>query len=230
MGQMIRQIGPNTTRYYWYPGDKKEWLRALVAVVSGGAVLGLGYFFTRSWLAATVLGLSVAAGVAGFNFGRRDLAAADELNARTPRREVASAAGRAAWRGLVQGGVVGFAALVIVHLPATGVVADWLLPLVPGVAFGLARQAALVARRLSHESTKATQLVGPDATRRLSEDGADPVTPLDRQPSGVRADAGPGDRHGSGVRADDATRRIDPDETLSHSGPLSQPTEDVRRS
>src|SRR4051812_5314308 len=133
MGQMIRQIGPNTTRYYWYPGDKKEWLRALIAVGAGGAVLGLTYFFSRSWLASTTLGLAVAAGVAGFNFGRRDLTAFDALNARTPRREVAGAAGRAAWRGLVQGVVVAFSALVIVHLPATGFVADWLLPLGPGV-------------------------------------------------------------------------------------------------
>src|SRR3954447_25319602 len=99
MGQMIRQIGPNTTRYYWYPGDKKEWLRALVAAVAGGATLGLVYFFSRSWLASTVLGLSVAAGVAGFNFGRRDLSATDALDARTPRREVASAGARASWRG-----------------------------------------------------------------------------------------------------------------------------------
>ncbi|WP_433084345.1 hypothetical protein ACQP1P_07390 [Dactylosporangium sp. CA-052675] len=167
MGQMIRQVGPNTTRYYWYPGDKKEWLRALVAVGSGGAVLGLSYFLTRSWLTSTVLGLSVASGVAGFNFGRRDLAAADGLDARTPRREAASAAGRAAWRGFAQGAVIAFAALIIEHLPAAGVFADWLLPLAPGVAFGLAWQAALMAGRLGHESSKVTEFVGASATRRI---------------------------------------------------------------
>ncbi|GAA3300981.1 hypothetical protein Dvina_08490 [Dactylosporangium vinaceum] len=170
MGQMIRQIGPNTTRYYWYPGDKKEWLRALVAIGAGGAVLGLTYFLSRNWLISTTLGLSVAAGVAGFNFGRRDLAAADTLNARTPRRDVAGATGRAAWRGLAQGFVVAFSALVVVHLSADGFVADWLLPLAPGIAFGLAWQASLIAGRLSHESTKVTEFVGPDASRRADDD------------------------------------------------------------
>jgi hypothetical protein len=187
MGQVIRQISPNTTRYYWYPGDKKEWLRALVAVLAGGGVLGLAYFITRSWLTATVLGLSTATGIAGFNLGRRDLAAADALSARTPRREAATATGRAAWRGFAEGAAAAFAALIVVHLPARGVVADWLLPVVPAVAAGLARQAALLTARLSRQSERASEFAGPDATRRL----ADPDS----------SSAGP-----------DATRRIsDPD-------------------
>ncbi|MFG2036847.1 hypothetical protein [Dactylosporangium sp. NPDC048998] len=173
MGQMIRQTGPNTTRYYWYPGDKKEWLRALVALVAGGAVLGLAYWLTRSWLTATVLGLSTACGIAGFNLGRRDLNAADALNARTPRREVTSAAGRAAWRGLVEGSAAAFAALIIVQLPATGLVADWLLPLVPAVVGGMSRQAALLAGRLSHASEPASEFAGPDATRRIPDADTD---------------------------------------------------------
>lgn len=166
MGQVIRQISPNTTRYYWYPGDKKEWLRALVAVASGGAVLGLTYLLTRSTLTATVLGLSVASGIAGFNLGRRDLNAAEALNARTPRREAVTAAGRATWRGLVQGCAAAFAALIIVHLPARGLVADWLLPAVPAVAGALSRQAALLAARLSHESEPASTLTDPATARR----------------------------------------------------------------
>ncbi|GAA2380732.1 hypothetical protein [Dactylosporangium salmoneum] len=170
MGQMTRQIGPNTTRYYWYPGDKKEWLRALLAVVAGGAVLGLSYLLLRSWLVSTVLGLSAASGVFGFNLGRRDLAAAEALNARTPRREAASAAGRGAWRGFAEGAAAAFAALIIVHLPATGVVADWLLPLVPAVVGGIARQAALLTVRLSHQSERASEFAGPDAARRNAED------------------------------------------------------------
>ncbi|MEV6931140.1 hypothetical protein AB0M46_42535 [Dactylosporangium sp. NPDC051485] len=173
MGQMIRQIGPNTTRYYWYPGDKKEWLRALLAVVAGGAVLGLSYLFLRSWLVSTVLGLSAASGVFGFNLGRRDLAAAEALNARTPRREAASAAGRATWRGLAEGAAAAFAALIIVHLPATGVVADWLLPLVPAMVGGLSRQAGLLTVRLSHQSERASEFAGPDAARRDPEERRD---------------------------------------------------------
>jgi hypothetical protein len=170
MGQMIRQIGPNTTRYYWYPGDKKQWLRALVALVSGGAVLGLAYFFTRSWLTATVLGMSAAAGVFGYNLGRRDLEATDTLNERTPRRDAVSAAGRAAWRGVASGAAAAFAALVIVRLPATGFFADWVLPLVPAVVGGLSRQAALLTVRLSRQSQKASEFAGPEATRRITTD------------------------------------------------------------
>lgn len=174
MGQMIRQIGPNTTRYYWYPGDRREWLRALVAALVGGAVLGLAYAFTRSWLVATVLGLSAAAGLFGFNLGKRDITATDALDARTPRREAASAAGRAAWRGFAEGAAAAFAGLIIVHLPATGVLADWVLPLVPAVVGGLARQAALVTVRLSHQSESASTFAGPDATRRMTDEELDP--------------------------------------------------------
>lgn len=177
MGQMIRQLGPNSTRYYWYPGDKKEWLRALVATVAGGATLGVAYFFTRSWLTSTVLGLSVAAAFAGYNLGRRDLTAADALNVRTPRREAASAAARATWRGFAEGAGAAFAALIIVHLPAQGFFADWLLPLVPAVVGGLARQTALITQRLSHESQNASDFAGPDATRRIDPDDAPVPSP-----------------------------------------------------
>jgi hypothetical protein len=173
MGQMIRQIGPNTTRYYWYPGDRKQWLRALLALASGGAVLGLAYFFTRSWLTAATLGLSTAAGVFGYNLGRRDLEATDALDADTPRREAASAAGRAAWRGFAEGAAAAFAALIIVQLPASGFFADWVLPLVPAVVGGLARQAALLTTRLGHQSRKASEFAGPEATRRIPAEDPD---------------------------------------------------------
>jgi hypothetical protein len=156
MGQMIRQVSPNITRYYWYPGDKKEWLRALLAFGAGGAVFGLSYLLTKSLLAATVLGLAAAAGIAGFNLGRRDLRAVETLNGQVTRREVVAASGRSGWRGLVEGGAAAFAALVIVHLSARGFVADWLLPVVPGVVGALARQAGLLSGRLIHESVPAS--------------------------------------------------------------------------
>ncbi|WP_432836198.1 hypothetical protein [Dactylosporangium sp. CA-092794] len=169
MGQMIRQISPNTTRYYWYPGDKKEWLRALLAAVTGGAVFGLACLLTRNSLPAAVLGLSAASGVYGFNLGRRDLTAVEALDARTSRREAVGAAGRSAWRGFAEGAAAACAALIIVHLPARGLVADWLLPLVPAVVLGVSRQAAMLAARLTHRSDAASVFVGPDATRRDPE-------------------------------------------------------------
>ena len=169
MGQMIRQISPNTTRYYWYPGDKKAWLRALVAAASGGAVLGLTYAFTHSMLASMVLGLSVASGILAYNLGRRDLQSADALTAATPRRDIVSAGGRATWRGFAEGAAAALAALVIAGLAPGGFWVDWVLPLVPAVVGGLSRQAALMTERLTHRSEPATTFMGPAATRRAPD-------------------------------------------------------------
>ncbi|MET7425798.1 hypothetical protein [Dactylosporangium sp. NPDC005555] len=159
MGQIIRQISPNTTRYYWYPGDKKEWLRALFACGAGCAVFGLTFLLTRSVVAAAVLGLSTSVGCVCFNLGRRDTRALDGLdNATITRRAAVSASGRAAWRGLVEGVAVALAVLVVAQLPTRGFVVDWLLPLVPALAAGIARQGGLLSARLTHESAKASTL------------------------------------------------------------------------
>src|SRR4051794_2111539 len=139
MGQMIRQISPNTTRYYWYPGDRKAWLRALVAAVSGGAVLGLTYLLTHNTLAAMVLGLSVAAGLSAHNLGRPHPQAADPLSPSPPRRDIVSTGGRAAWRGFAEGTAAALAALIIAGLAPAGFWADWVLPLVPAVIGGVSR-------------------------------------------------------------------------------------------
>ena len=55
MGHYSRQVSANTTRYYWYPGDKREWYRALVAV--GVGILGYAVVvaFTGSMLAASLV-------------------------------------------------------------------------------------------------------------------------------------------------------------------------------
>lgn len=172
MGQIIRQISPNTTRYYWYPGDKTEWLRALVACGAGCAVFGLAFLLTRSTVAATVLGLSTAAGCACFNLGRRDTRALDAIDTATiTRRATVAASGRATWRGLVEGVVVALAVLVVAQLPTRGFVVDWLLPLVPALAAGVARQGGLLSARLTHESAKASTL-RPVLNRNALAEGA----------------------------------------------------------
>ncbi|OLB76211.1 MAG: hypothetical protein AUI14_19360, partial [Actinobacteria bacterium 13_2_20CM_2_71_6] len=106
MGQIVKQVSENTTRYYWYPGDKREWVRAGVAVGSGLAVCGLLLWFTREVLASVTLGVSITAALAGLNFGRRDFRAAHgfpELTGKAARRAAVVHGGRAAWRGLVEG-------------------------------------------------------------------------------------------------------------------------------
>ncbi|GAA1544978.1 hypothetical protein GCM10009827_076170 [Dactylosporangium maewongense] len=169
MGHIIRQLTPNTTRYYWYPGDKKEWLRALVACGAGGAVFGLTVLLTRSVVAATVLGVSTSVGCACFNLGRRDTRALDGLDTATiTRREAVAASGRGAWRGMVEGVAVALAVLLVAYLPARGLLADWLLPLVPALAAGIARQGGLLSARLTHESAKASTL-GPGFRNQIAQ-------------------------------------------------------------
>ena len=62
MGRIVKQVSEGTTKYYWYPGDKKEWIRAGVAIGAGAAVFGLLRALTRDSLLATVAGTSVTAG------------------------------------------------------------------------------------------------------------------------------------------------------------------------
>jgi hypothetical protein len=156
MGQIAKQVSATTTRYYWYPGEKREWIRAGIAVGLGLAVFAAVGFMTRSTLAAVVSGTSVTAVTAGFNFGRRDARALAGLSANTARRAAIACSGRAAWRGLVEGVGGATAAVLIANLPARGVTADWLLPVVPAVVGALAHQGGMLYERLGHESAPAS--------------------------------------------------------------------------
>jgi hypothetical protein len=151
VGRMVRQVTENTTHYVWYPGDRREWQRAGISAVGGAFVFGLLWLITRDLLLAVVLGTAVTAGITGVNFGRRDARALigfDNLDNRAARRAAVGQGGRAAWRAVVQGCYGAGAAVLIVNLPATGAVANWLLPLLPAVVGMLARQAGMVYERL----------------------------------------------------------------------------------
>lgn len=161
MGQIVKQISETTTRYYWYPGDKKEWIRAAVAVAVGAVAFGMVVVLTHSTLVAVVCGTSVTAAVAGVNFGRRDaraLAGFPDLSEKAARRAAIAHTGRAAWRAVVHGVAGASAAVLIVNLPAGGVLADWLLPLVPATVGGLAHQAGMLYERTGHSSPRASTL------------------------------------------------------------------------
>jgi hypothetical protein len=144
MGQIVKQVSNHSTRYYWYPGDKKEWLRGVTAIAAGGAVYALLHLLTHGTLLAAVVGTSVTAAMAGLNFGRRDsreLARFAELAKTKPvRRQTAVHTGRAVWRGVAEGTGGAAAAVIIVNLGQRGILADWLLPLVPAVVGALAHQ------------------------------------------------------------------------------------------
>lgn len=155
---MVKQVTENTVHYVWYPGDMREWRRAALALVAGVFVFGVGWLFARDLLPAVVFGTSATAAVTGVNFGRRDaqaLTGFPDLSDRAARRAAMGHTGRAAWRALVQGCYAAGAAVLIVNLPATGVVANWLLPVVPAVIGTLARQAGMLHERLGVSASTA---------------------------------------------------------------------------
>jgi hypothetical protein len=152
MGQIVKQVSEHSTRYYWYPGDKKEWGRAGVALGSGLATYGGLIWLTREVLVSVTLGLSVTAILAGLNFGRRDFRAAHgfpDLSGKAARRAAVVHGSRAAWRGLVEGIGGATAAVLIANLAPRGFLADWLLPIVPATAGALAHQAGMLYERLA---------------------------------------------------------------------------------
>jgi hypothetical protein len=152
MGRIVKKIDDTTSKYYWYPGEKDEWIRALVALAVGGAVAALLMLFTQNSLAAIVTGCSATLVFAGFNFGRRDakaLAGFPDLNDKAARRAAIVYSGRAFWRGLVQGLCTAFAAVLVLNAAETGWIADWLLPLVPAAVGAIGHQAGMVWDRLA---------------------------------------------------------------------------------
>jgi hypothetical protein len=162
MGQYVRKYSENHSRYYWYPGEKRDWIRAGIAAGAGAVVFGFTLLVTGHAVPAVTAGASVTAALAGFNYGRRDLRAAQAGVAgsgSTARRALAGQVGRAVWRGGVQGLGAAFAAVLIANLPATGLFADWLLPAVPAAVGALAHQAGMAYERMAQ--TKAPAQLPP---------------------------------------------------------------------
>ncbi|GHJ49774.1 hypothetical protein Cs7R123_71160 [Catellatospora sp. TT07R-123] len=152
MGRIVKQLSETTTKYYWYPGEKQEWIRAVIAVGSGGAAGALMMLLTRDSLVAVTVGCSVCLAVAGFNFGRRDakaLGGFPDLNDKAARRAAVAHTGRAVWRASVHGLGGAVAAIVVLNLPHTGWLADWLLPVVPAVVGALAHQTGMIWSQLA---------------------------------------------------------------------------------
>lgn len=161
MGRIAKQVSEHTTRYYWYPGDKKEWTRAGIALGVGAGVFALVWLVAGSTLPALVTGASATAALAGINFGRRDaraLAGFPDLGEKAARRAAVAHTGRAAWRALVEGVGGASAALLIVNLPAHGFLANWMLPLVPAMIGALAHQFGMLYERVARSSQPASTL------------------------------------------------------------------------
>ncbi|GAA1890713.1 hypothetical protein [Asanoa iriomotensis] len=151
MGRIEKKVAEGITKYYWYPGDKREWKRAGIAVAIGVATFLVLYLMAQDLLPAVVGGTSVTAGVTGVNFGRRDARAITSfpnLTGRAARIAAVAQTGRAAWRGLVHGFGGAAAAVLIMNLPHHGIVADWIMPVVPAVVGALAHQAGMLFEQL----------------------------------------------------------------------------------
>jgi hypothetical protein len=151
MGRSVKQLSDSTSTYYWYPGEKQEWIRALVALAVGGGAAALLMLLTRNSLTAVVIGCAATLTVAGFNFGRRDakaVAGFPKMHEKAAKRAAIVYSGRAAWRGMVQGLGAALAAMVVLNVVHTGWVADWVLPLVPGIAGAMSHQLGMVWDRL----------------------------------------------------------------------------------
>ena len=172
MGRVIKEIGEGTTRYYWYPGEKSDWIRAAVAIGSGLAGAGLLMSVSHIAVLSVTVGASLTAAIAGVNFGRRDYRAArgfPELSGKALRRAAVAHSGRAAWRGLVEGSAGVVAAVLIANLPPGGFLANWVLPILPATIGAFAHQAGMVYERLA-ESGMPDDLPRPPTNRLVAAD------------------------------------------------------------
>ncbi len=154
MGRIAKPSGGGLTKYYWYPGEKTDWIRAALALGSGLLMFTAVGMTTQSGLAAAVLGTSMAAGVAGLSFGRRDIRALHTCTRFAP-----ADTGRALWRALVKGFGAAGAAVIVLNMGERGFWADWVLPVVPAIVGALAHQAGMMAERVSQaeEPVKASE-------------------------------------------------------------------------
>lgn len=155
MGRFERPASGGITKYYWYPGERTDWVRAAIAGGCGLLTIVLVAATTGSHLWASVLGTSVTAGVAGVTFGRKDVRALQTF--------VGFAAldtGRAVWRALVKGFGAAAAAVLVVHSAnGVGFVASWLLPVVPAIVGAIAHQAGMMYERAAQATAEQEALL-----------------------------------------------------------------------
>ncbi|MCW2504441.1 MAG: hypothetical protein JWO79_2725 [Actinomycetia bacterium] len=166
MGRMARPASGGLTKYYWYPGERGDWVQAIAAVGSGLVTGVLVRAVSGSGLWGAVLGATVTAVLAGHTLGKRDAKALRGLT-----RIGAAEGGRAAWRGFVKGAGPVLAALLVYRSGGHGFVDGWVLPLVPGAAGALTHQAAMFLEQTAPDRIKrvsAPRRAMPVATRRVS--------------------------------------------------------------
>ncbi|WP_025274937.1 hypothetical protein [Haloglycomyces albus] len=166
MGKYVREVEEGVTKYYWYPGEKTDWLKAVIALATGvGIFVAVLVVFDSTLMAATFSSSGVL-GLAGFYLGRKDASGLDTFHDPTAERRAAIADGtRAAWRGTLQGLVSAGSAIFVLNMPHTGFLADWILPLVPSTMGALAHSGGMLWQRMAND-------VAAEATSGDVESGA----------------------------------------------------------
>lgn len=152
MGKFERQISEGVTKYYWYPGEKVDWIRGVLTVLGGGLLFALIYVVTKNSLLAAVIAGTAVLAVVGAYLGRRDAAGLSEFHdPATERREAVVDGTRAAWRGTLQGLLCAGSAMLVLNMPHEGFLADWVLPFVPSIIGALAHSGGMLWERLAQE-------------------------------------------------------------------------------
>ncbi|HZE40703.1 MAG TPA: hypothetical protein VE172_18020 [Stackebrandtia sp.] len=150
MGRIIKDLGEGVTKYYWYPGQKSDWIKSGICIGAGALAYLLCYLLVKDSLVASVVGSSITCGLGGAFLGRRDINALNELHDMAAERRAAVAdSGRAAWRATVQGFVVAGSAVLVANMPHTGFLADWVLPVVPAVVGAIAHSGGMIYERMA---------------------------------------------------------------------------------
>lgn len=185
MGRFARPASGGITKYYWYPGERSDWIRAAIAAGCGIVTIAVVAAVTGSQLWAAVLGTSVTAGVAGVSFGRKDARALQAFAGFG-----AIDTGRAVWRALVKGFGAAAAAVIVVHAgDGQTFVASWLLPVLPAIVGAIAHQGGMMYERASQASTEtpAAEEVVPESAAESDSAAEKPaevtVTPVDASAS-----------------------------------------------
>ena len=152
MGKIVRQVSEGVTKYYWYPGEKTDYIRGALTLAGGGLLFALFYVLTKNSLIAAVVSGTAVQAVVGAYLGRRDAVGISEFHDPSAERRAAIGDGtRAAWRGALQGLLCAGSAMLVLNMPHDGFMADWILPFVPSVVGALAHSGGMLWERLAQE-------------------------------------------------------------------------------
>ncbi|GAA3387501.1 hypothetical protein [Cryptosporangium minutisporangium] len=186
MGRYVKERGEGAQTYYWYPGQKVDWVHAGIAVGSGLIAAAAIRVATGSTMWAAAVGFSVSAGLAGTYLGRRDARALAITNVNRLSGIVLLV--MAFVRALAKGSGAALAAIVIARTATPGFWTEWALPLVPAVIGAVAHHLGMFYENLekvSQVQVKASEseMAKSAAERRAAREAAAAKAPTEQIPA-----------------------------------------------